>query len=430
MNRLFCHNIRLHAAPVGGKKLLVAISGGCDSILLAHLLVRNHYDVVLAHANFQLRGEESQRDEDAVRAFASDANLPLEVKRFTIKDGGSIQEKARTIRYEWFGDLMRAHNCQYISTAHQADDNTETMLMQLIRGAGPAGLSGMKMLDGCLFRPMLPFSRIEIEKEAKKRGLKWVEDSSNQSNKYLRNKLRLEVIPELKAINPRLNETLERTMVLMREAQAMADILANPMIERVSKSQSRILVDDLTSCSFPLTVLFQWLEPIGFSAGEIREVLKLLKAPSGKKLASGGFTLLRNRNYLILTSEIKVPKEFIISGNEESFRYGLYEIKVTTFEQDGASPHQMVAISAESAPFPWTVRLWRKGDRIKPIGMKGSKKLSDLFIQNKIPIHEKNSIPVVESNGEIICVCGLCVSRNVIHEKESGHKQVFLSWKK
>jgi len=413
-----------------GKRILVAISGGCDSFLLAHLLLRNHFDIQLAHINFNLRGAESDADEEFVRQFAKENNLKLHVDRYVIDGKTGIQEQARKLRYDRFHELLRTENLDLIATGHHADDNTESFLLHLLRGAGPQGLSGMKMLDGKLFRPLLPFDREEIEKEAKKRGLEWREDSSNKSHKYTRNKLRLDVIPILKEINPGLNDTLARTMDLMREAALLVDEKAPVEPEILPSGQSRMSIRTLHESNAPLTVLNKWMVPLGFTPGQAREALQLAKSQSGKQIVTNRFVLLRDREYLMLSEkQIGNPEEITIRSETE-FEFGgyLFSLSIPT-EATRQMPNEM-RFSVAKAPFPWVVRSWKKGDKIKPPGLKGSKKLSDLFIQNKIPLSEKANYPVWESNGEVMWVTELAVSRLFMAKSDEPFISVFLNKEK
>jgi len=416
LNRLFNKNIASLPLNIEGNRILVAISGGCDSVLLAHLLIRNRFDIQLAHINFHLRGAESDADEEFVRQFAKANNLKLHVDHCFLDKKRGIQEQARKLRYDRFHELLRKENLDLIATGHHADDNTETFLLHLLRGAGTHGLSGMKILEGKLFRPLLAFDRSEIEKEAKKLGLEWREDSSNKSDKYTRNKLRLDIIPMLKEINPGLNETLARTMDLMREADHMTEDSAFLMPEVLPSGQSRMSISALRECKYPLTVLNKWMVPPGFSPGQAREALKLAESQSGRQITTKLYVLLRDRNHLLMTEKQTGNLKEITVQSETEIELGGYSFKLCIPTVTAKKKPDEVRFSIAKAPFPWVVRSWQKGDKIKIAGLNGSKKLSDIFIQKKIPLPEKANYPVWECNGEIMWVTELAVSRLFLAE--------------
>lgn len=400
------------------ERLLVAVSGGVDSVLLARFCVEAGYQVTLAHCNFQLRGEESERDEAFVRALADELGVPLLVRHFdTIQlaeaVGKGIQELARDLRYGWFNTLTAEgteHVADIILTAHHADDNMETLLMQFFRGTGLNGLCGIEPRQNKLVRPLLFARKAELLAYAQANNIKYVEDSSNLSDKYTRNYFRHAVLPLLKEVYPQVENNLLENIHRFRDTHE----LYSAYIEKLRKKfiqPKGIPVLLLAKQPGLHTITYELLKPYGFSAAQVPEVLRLLDAQSGRQVQSASHRIIRHRNWLVIT-EVKLRPEGMVvveeGGRQVLFAEGALSIENKSkpenwLPQTGASVAQL---NAKEIRYPLIVRPWKTGDYFYPLGMKKKKKISRFLIDLKMPVHQKERVYVVETAGRIAWVIG------------------------
>jgi tRNA(Ile)-lysidine synthase len=410
-----------------GHRLLVAVSGGVDSVVLARLCRSAGHDIEIAHCNFQLRGEESLRDEEYTAQFAGMINAPFHVRRF---DTGayaaankiSIQEAARELRYAWFGELAEKIPFDRILTAHHADDNVETALMNLFKGTGIAGIRGMLPLTGKLARPLLFASRQEIERYAGENGIGFVEDSSNITDKYSRNYIRLNLVPLVEKIYPGAVENMKANLARFRETeilyrQAVADKIR--ALVTVKGEEKHIPVEKLR-ITVPLkTVLFELFSPYGFSAAQLDDIIRLMDAGTGKYISSSTHRLLKNRNWFILAS--KKDKEgisvHVAERDTEKIvtQNGSFSFSFLKKEKDFVpAPDPLIAqLDAGSITFPLTIRNWKEGDYFYPLGMRKKKKIARFLIDKKLSRGEKEKVLVVLSGDKIIWLAGHRIDERV-----------------
>lgn len=397
-----------------GKRLLLAVSGGIDSMCLLHLLHESKVYFQVAHCNFQLRDDESERDQLLVEKICSDLNIQFHTKRFETEkfaktQGLGIQETARNLRYDWFDSLIISQNLDLVTTGHHADDQVETIVMNFIRGSGPAGLSGMQILKGNRFRPLLEFSKSQIREISDSDEIKFRDDESNTSTKYRRNRIRLEVNPLLAKINPGLVSTLQSQSRLMREVR---ELMAAQLPELVKPlvSNSGISVKGLNDSLFPLLLLKEILREDTLSREQLIEILKLTNTQSGSRFQAKRLTIVRNREWLKISREKKAPilpltYESIEELEYSAFNAELISVDLASFE----GPHE-AWLDADLVKFPLTVRSWKEGDRFQPLGMSGQQKISDLLVQRKISVHEKEKVLVVCSGDDILWIPNLHAS--------------------
>ena len=394
-------------------KLLIAISGGLDSVVLANLFHKLKFNFALAHCNFNLRGEESNADEDFVLQFAEDLNVEVYVESFDTEAYAkthqlSTQMAARELRYSWFNDLMEQLKLDYLLTAHHADDNLETFLINLSRGTGLEGLTGIPEINCNIVRPMLTFSRQDIEVYANENKLKWREDSSNISTKYLRNKLRHDVIPALKETNPQLLQNFNKTLSFLKDSnEIIEDHIAEIQKKVVTLDGDLIILDNkkLLKLSNPKAYLYQLLKDFNFT--EWDDVTDLLNAQSGKQVFSETHRLLKDRNTLILSERItNVDVSLTISENENEIETPLGKMTLKTVKQLKKALQSTIFVDKEKIQFPLTLRKWEEGDYFHPFGMKGKKKLSKYFKDEKLSLIEKEQTLVLCSGKNILWVVG------------------------
>lgn len=398
--------------------ILTTISGGLDSVVLTHFCHKMGLKISLAHCNFNLRGVESDEDESFITKLADDLDLKVFIEHFETEDFAkehqmSIQMAARELRYEWFYNLAETLSFDYILTAHHADDNLETVLINLTRGTGISGLTGIPEIHDKIIRPLLPFSRQELEKYALQNQIKWREDSSNASEKYLRNKIRHQVIPILKEINPYLLDSFKNTVDNLNDTVDIVDESLNAVAKRaiveLDAQHIKFKISEFKKVNNPKAYLYEMFKEYGFT--QWSDIVNLLDAQSGKQAFSETHRLIKDRSHLIL-SEIKsqVQNEIVLDkeealNNKIVFPNGILE--VTQVNEAGESDKSTIYIDKEKLSFPFTIRKWEDGDFFYPLGMKGKKKLGKYFKDEKLNLLEKENVWLLCSQENIVWVLGM-----------------------
>jgi tRNA(Ile)-lysidine synthase len=385
------------------KKLLIAISGGIDSVVLTHLLSTLNFDISLAHCNFNLRGTESDLD----TVFVKDLGKKLAIQCFTTcfeteriakENKESTQIAARNLRYRWFQEIRQENNFDYILTAHHADDNLETFLINLTRGSGFDGFTGIPEINGNIVRPLLKFSREEIELFAKEEKISWREDHSNTSTKYVRNKIRHNILPVLKEINPSLLDTFSKTLAHLQESTEIISDRIQAISQKVVLKEDDIIkfkIDEIQQLSNPKAYVYQLLKAYGFTA--FNDVYNLLSAQAGKQVFSKTHVILKDRDFLILSKRENSSEhqkaqalEFYILKNTTKITVPIHLTLEKVAVQETQNKNT-IYVSKESLKFPLIVRKWQNGDYFYPTGMIGKKKLSKYFKDEKSSLLEKNN---------------------------------------
>ena len=395
-------------------KLLIAISGGIDSVVLTFLCNQLKLNISLAHCNFNLRGNESDTDEDFVLELAEDLDLEVFVQRFDTeayaKDNKrSIQMAARELRYNWFEELAAQLKFDYILTAHHADDNLETFLINFTRGTGLEGLTGIPEVNGKFVRPLLSFSSADINAYAKENNIKWRDDSSNASTKYLRNKLRHEVIPILKEINPSLLNSFQSTLNNLNETalivQESIDKFLNDAIESIDDNVVKFKISAFKNLEHPRPYLYESFKEFGFTQWD--DILNLLDAETGKQVFSSTYRLIKNRDHLLLSkieSEDFDEIEILESDTKIETPLGILFFDEADAVLDQCS--NTIFIDKEKLQFPLKVRKKQEGDFFYPLGMTGKKKLSKYFKDEKFSLLDKENTWLLCSREEVVWVIG------------------------
>jgi len=411
MEKAFKNEIKSQFPYLCNSKILLAISGGVDSVALAHLCQTAKLDFTLAHCNFNLRNEESDADQDFVAALAKKLNVALFVENFDTeqyaKDNSlSIQMAARDLRYEWFEELRLKHDFDFILTAHHANDSLETFFINLIRGTGLEGLSGINADSNYIIRPLLNFSRKEILAYAEENNISWREDSTNASTKYLRNKIRHELVPVLEEINPQFLETFLKTQSHLKENEELIEdylSLLYPKIVGKTEYGYSLDVNYLKKIPNSSAILYQLLKSFGFT--EWNDVYHLLEAQPGKMVFSPSHRLVKDRDYLLLTEIDKTEdKVYKIAKNEDFAMLPMGTFSFSEVKEINEKASNCIYIDPEKLEFPLTVRKWQQGDIFYPFGMKGKKKLSDFFKDKKLSLPEKENSWLLCSGEKIVWV--------------------------
>lgn len=398
-------------------KYLVALSGGADSVFLTHVLHRLGYAIDAAHCNFHLRGEESDRDEAFCKNLCERLGIALHIVHFDTKTYAdlhkvSIEMAARDLRYNYFEQLRKDIGADGICVAHHMEDSVETILLNIIRGTGLNGLTGISPRNGHILRPMLNVTRKEIEQYLDACGEEYVTDSTNLEAVALRNKIRLEVVPLLKTINPSVCEDIAKMSARLAEASKVMDDAMQDAANRVC-NDNIIDTGKLLNEVSPEMVLFHILSPYGFQPAQIENISSSLTClKTGSTWKSDSHELLFNRGSLIIekinnpeTREYKIP---------ETGTYNLGDglrisVKMVDIDDGFVIPKtsDTVAVDAEKVRFPLTIRHAANGDRFIPFGMKGSKLISDYLTDKKKTLFEKRQQRVItDAEGRVVWLIG------------------------
>lgn len=400
------------------EKILLAVSGGIDSVVMSHLFFKAKLNFAIAHCNFGLRGDESDEDELFVKKLAKKYKVPFyadtfETEAFAQKEKISIQMAARTLRYRWFEQLLDSQHYDYLATAHHLNDTIETVLFNLTKGTGISGLHGIQPKINRIVRPILFVDKEEIYGYVVENQLAWREDSSNQSSKYQRNLIRNEVVPLLKTINPSLEETIQQTIEKVVSIERLFEGEIQRMRDKLVKKQNDAVYIDylgLKNEPEPLIKLAELLKEYQFSYTQAKDIWQILDAEPGRQFESATHLLVKDRASLILTT--KVLTNFISSTIEENQTLFKNEFIELSFEQFSAKQFtvnpstQVACLDQTTVQFPLKLRKWKEGDWFCPLGMNKKKKISDFLIDNKVPLNLKNRIWVLTSNGSVVWIIG------------------------
>lgn len=399
-------------------KILAAVSGGMDSVVMVHLLKAAGYQFSIAHCNFQLRGDEALSDQQFVKDLAGKIGVQFhaiifDTKKYAAEKKISIQMAARELRYQWFAELAQQSGYDLIALAHHQNDTIETILLNLTRGTGIAGLHGILPKNGSIVRPLMFLKRADIQDIVKAENLAYVEDSSNSSTKYARNKIRLEVVPKLKELNPALEATFERNLKHFRGLE----ILLEQQLDELRKGllifhgqDIHIRIDEVKKLQPQFLLLYGLLQDYGFNESTVEDIISSLDKHSGRVFGAPGFMLLLDRDKLILAKREAVSSEIVlIAGDQHEVKFNNYRLNILHDDSPIIIRDNPMAVSIDTdlLIYPLTLRHWSEGDHFHPLGMKRRQKLSDFFVHQKVPLHEKPEIPLlVNGNNEIIWVGG------------------------
>lgn len=401
--------------------LLVACSGGMDSVVLLHLLNSLRYHMTILHCNFQLRGEESDRDERFVRELAASMNIPCIIQHFDTKDIMKIQKKglqetARNIRYEWFKEQMNRVTAQGLKplllTAHHLDDQCETIAFNFFRGTGIAGLTGMKLKDKDIVRPLLFAGKQDMERYATLHQLIWVEDQSNKESFYARNQFRNDVFPTIEKVIPSFRHNLSQNLKRFQEVEKIyrqhIALMKKKMIEKRGET-SAIAVNKLKAVTPLDTIIFEIFSDFGFAASQIEALKKMIHAATGSHIDSATHRVLKNRNWLLIDPIHQTCSEILLIAPDDKkilFHNGTLEIAALHQCQAPSSSANEAWLDADKVVFPLLLRMWKRGDYFYPLGMKKKKKISKFLIDQKLSKTEKDAQFIIESDKKIIWVVG------------------------
>lgn len=398
--------------------LLIAISGGLDSVVLTHILLKLGYPLTLAHVNFGLRGVESDTDEDYVRELAKQLQLPVHVhkvdtKAFMQEHKLGVQAAARKLRYDWFDQLLADPRigAKYLVTAHHADDQVETIFMHFMKGTGLKGLLGIPRKQGKIRRPLLSITRKQIEEYAHTNNIQWREDASNHQQVYLRNAIRLEVLPILETIMPSISQNILHLAERMEGAHYLYDRSIQLLLKKliVKKGEEiHLPIHGILRHPAAHAILFEVMYPLGFSSAQIQEAYQLLFASTGKHISSSTHMALVNRNWLMLIPHHSNNIHHVLIEEPGVYDMGDFQLDISWSDVPNTIPSDknIAYLDARDISFPLLARRYKTGDYFYPLGMNKKQKLSDFFINQKMPLHEKERTWLMTSNDRIAWIIG------------------------
>ena len=412
MRDQFTEHLNEHFSFLLNTPFLIACSGGVDSVVLVDLCAKLGLDFALAHCNFKLRKEESDGDESFVRELANSYGKAIFVKQFDTEDyisshRGSVQMAARTLRYEWFTELLGSKNYDYLLTAHHLDDALETFLINLSRGTGIDGLKGIPAQNERIIRPLLPFSQEVIMAYANEHGISWREDSSNKESKYLRNAIRMDISPNLKSLHPNFLQNFQTTQQNLQQSQKLVQKYIDGLKTDLVKPKNDFLyveIEELLMLDPLESHLYEIFKPYGFT--DANSIKELLTSGSGKELHSKTHRLLKDRNALLIKErELGMPMSYEISKQIVEIDEPV-AIRFELTSKIGNSNNNTIYVDKEKLNYPLLLRNWEKGDYFYPLGMTGKKKLSKYFKDEKVDQFSKENQWLLCTKDAVVWVVG------------------------
>jgi tRNA(Ile)-lysidine synthase len=398
-------------------KILLGVSGGADSIVMTDLFIRKKYRIGIAHCNFQIRSEESEEDQKFVEQLARSKKIPFyttrfETKEYARKNSMSVQMAARELRYTWFDEIRSKYAYNFIAIGHNLDDVVETFFINLNRGTGIRGLTGIKPVFGDIIRPILFASRKDILAYAEKRNLDFREDSSNMDTLYVRNKIRHKIIPRFNKITPDFNKTIIETIERLRDAETILDNAINAIKSDIiiEQSSNRILIDiDKLKVLKPVnTVLFEIIKDYGFNYKTVKNIISNLADTPGKKFYSKTHRIIKDRSFLIVTdiekgdhSSVKIKADVAEIAEPVSLSFSKFR---RPEKYNIPKETRYAVLDYNKIKYPLELRKWKQGDRFIPLGMTNHKKLSNFFIDYKLSIPEKEAVWIITSGEDIVWI--------------------------
>lgn len=422
MYHRFINYINNNQLILTSQTTLLTISGGIDSMVMLHLFAQSPYSFVVAHCNFQLRGKNADDDEMLVKQTAEKLNIPFYSIHFETKDYAeqhkiSIQMAARELRYEWFDQLACKYSYHHIATAHHQDDNIETFFVNMLRKTGLKGLRGIQPISGKIIRPLLFASRKDIETYAAANHINFREDESNKSDYYLRNYIRHHIIPSFRKIQANFDENMSGTIDILSNQEAVYASHIQEIKDEIMhpyKNGFSIDINKLNELTHIKTYLFECLYHFGFNASQIDDIVFALNKEPGKIFLSDTYRILKDRHFLVI-EPIK-PNESTVYRIEENFKDNVmiqhtlkFELLSIINELDIKETNSGIAyFDAGLIRYPLYIRKWEQGDVFYPFGMRGKKKLSDYFSDNKLSLFEKEDIDILcNADGNILWIIGM-----------------------
>jgi tRNA(Ile)-lysidine synthase len=414
-------------------RILLAVSGGADSMVMLHLMNVLEYEIEVAHVNFGLRGDESDEDQRFVESICKQLNIKFHTIKFDTKAISEQRKKgiqlvARALRYDWFEEIRKERKCKFTATGHNQTDNIETLLINQLRGSGIHGLTSIPILRAAIIRPMLAFSADEIRDYAKERNVKYRDDSSNASEVYLRNKIRHNIIPVLRDIDSDIENRFSKNSKEVKEWVEILDYLLEKDAKKLvtSSANGELTIPISKVRSYPQAHLFLYhiLNKYSFNHDQCKDILN---SETGSVFSSENYRLSTNRDHWILQkakNTVRIQRRISDVGTHSIEGFLLHLSLIGVEEVNFSSVQNITFYDADKVNFPLTMRNWKEGDEMQPLGMKGHKLLSDIMTDAKVDIHLKNEIPIICSNSTILWLAG--IRQSEIGKITSSTKRVLM----
>jgi tRNA(Ile)-lysidine synthase len=415
----FLDNKLIKAVKASGKTSLLAVSGGVDSMVMAALYLESGLPFAVAHCNFQLRGEEADKDEQLVHDWALQHHVPIHKTRFETKKKveewkKGVQETARILRYEWLDMLVTENKLGYLVTAHHANDNVETLLMNLFKGTGISGMHGIPEQNGYIIRPLLSAVKEDIYAYAKEHDVSYREDASNASDAYTRNAIRNNILPVVEQSFPNVVQHISDSIQRFAQAEQLYNKAISKEIKSLTEQRGQDIYIPVKKLLLrqPLeTICYELFEPYGFASAQLPHILSLLGSGSGHFISSPTHRIIRDRDFLIITAQKQAETDIIsIEGAPCDIDTGRMKLRVSIEAAPKTLPTEatIACLDMKNIVFPIILRKWRQGDYFYPLGMNmKKKKVARFLIDQKVPIHDKEHIWVLECSKRVAWVCGM-----------------------
>lgn len=419
MLQQFLSHIEAHGLFSKSDRVMLAVSGGVDSMVMLDLFVQGGYRVGVAHCNFGLRGEEADADEQFVRKTCAGLDIPFWTRRFDTRAvaesrGISVQMAARDLRYDWFYGLLTEHNFDFLATAHHGTDNVETVLLNLLKGSGLDGLSGIPARSGRVVRPLLFAQKRELVDYAVETKIRWREDASNREDYYQRNFMRNKILPELAAINPAFERSVMSGIEKLSGARRLVELFMDSFMKQSVRMEGGMTRFDkilFHEPSFGPVLLWELIKQYGFNFDQCKDICG--DHQPGKTFMSISHTLTVDRSELVLSPRaVDEAVSISITSPEGVFEAFGYRLCFDVVPHDGKPRGEpsVAQLDLEKLEFPLTWRHWKEGDRFVPLGMQGTKKVSDMLIDMKMSLPDKRSVTVLECGGHIVWLVNIRIA--------------------
>jgi len=411
----FLNHIKSHQLFGMESRVLLAVSGGMDSMVMAHLFREAGIPIGVAHGNFQLRGIESDEDEVFVHSYCEKFKLPIFLRRFETEkyaheNGISIQMAARELRYAWFDELLELEHFDRVATAHHVNDSIETVLLNWVNGSSLDGFTGIPVKNGKIVRPLLFATRMEIEHYAQKSNIEWREDASNNTIDYQRNFIRHKITPLLRELNPSLERTIQRGMdKLTAEKELLDQGFKRWKHEFVNHFPEKMIIQKKAFDQYQhggAFILYRLINHLGFNYDACVSILGSLQGQPGKRFIGAAHDLIIDRDELVIFPKVDFWKKVDVKEGQHQVLLGSWNMEIAEGDDLITSDKFRAVVDAGKIKFPLTWRQWQPGDVFYPLGMDHRKKVSDLLIDEKVSLADKSRVTVLESDGQIIWVVG------------------------
>lgn len=417
------------------KKYILAVSGGVDSMAMLYFFYSNNFNIIVAHCNFQLRGEDSNADEMEVSNWCNRNGVVCVTKKFETEtivanEKKGIQEVARKLRYDFFNEVMKEYKCDYILTAHHQNDQIETVLFRFLRGTGIKGLVGIPFCNNNIMRPLLHISKDEILQYVKANNIQYREDSSNAKTDYSRNKIRLEILPLIQKYFPTVNNNIAHNATRLHEAytlyQQQIDTYKKKLVEKRG-NEWYIPIRKLQLQKPINTICYELIAPFGFHYEQAQQLIEMIHSESGKYIENYQYKILKDKTFFIIATKDSLQATMLeVNIDDKEIATTHFTLKISTNTSLNyvlLQDENIAQLDMSKLEFPIVLRKWKQGDYMYPLGLNKKKKIAKILIDKKIPQADKEKVWVLESNKKIVWLVGLCIDHR--YRIQNNSKEIY-----